>query len=315
MSKNPQNRDPAKDDHEETGPRAPWRLFNALFDLSDTSGGSKEYLEAAVRAVKDYSNMRCAGIRILDKSGNIPFEAYTGYSEQFWSEENWLSVEWETCACIRLITGEFVSQNTDVATSRGSFYCGDLSEFFSLLTEAERRKVRDRCLKEGFNSVAVIPIRRGDRILGAIHLADERKNALSAGALETLEFAAFLIWESMHRMGIGENLKAAEAELSSFLVTVPDCICYLAPDGRYLSMNSAGLAILGMEEQAEILGKSCLEGVIVNRDELEEALRRAVKGETVTLCYSTAAKSGKEVWWETRLAPVEIGRASCRERV
>lgn len=68
-------------------------------------------------------------------------------------------------------------------------------------------------MRNGFLSVAIIPIRYGEKTLGAIHLADEGENRLSLKALEFIESMSPLIGEAVHRFNLEEQLRESEQRL------------------------------------------------------------------------------------------------------
>jgi PAS domain S-box-containing protein len=49
-------------------------------------------LEEFVKEIQEFTDCEAVGIRILDESGNIPYEAYAGFSKEFYELENSLSV-------------------------------------------------------------------------------------------------------------------------------------------------------------------------------------------------------------------------------
>ena len=65
------------------------------------------------------------------------------------------------------------------------------------LAPEARPRYRGTCAKWGFASIAVIPIRYRDRILGAVHLADRRLGVFSASVVEFLESMTPLIGETI----------------------------------------------------------------------------------------------------------------------
>ena len=72
--------------------------------------------------------------------------------------------------------------------------------------EDKRLHPRDRCIHEGYHSVALIPLRAGERIIGILQLNDHRPNQF------TLEMISFL--EDMGALiGIAVARKRAEEEL------------------------------------------------------------------------------------------------------
>jgi hypothetical protein len=81
--------------------------------------------------IHDWSNCHCVGIRVLNTYGNVPFESYIGYSKKFWDSENWLSMQEDQCACIRVIQGKPEPQDLPAITPGGSFRLNNANEFFS----------------------------------------------------------------------------------------------------------------------------------------------------------------------------------------
>ena len=157
---------------------------------SQKSPYRREYLNAVVELLQSWSGCRCVGIRVLDKQGFIPYESYTGFSQEFWESENWLSIKRDQCACIRVITGNPDPQDSSMMTPTGSFYCDNTFKFIGQLSEEEKARFRGVCVENGFLSVSIVPIRYRDEVLGAIHLADERKGQVSLKAMEFIESVA-----------------------------------------------------------------------------------------------------------------------------
>src|SRR3972149_2625436 len=89
---------------------------NALLKLFSKSFSRKEYLDEVGELIHKWSDCRCMGIRILDEYGNIPYESYLGFSQEFWESENWLSTKKDRCACVRVITEKPETQDASVLT-------------------------------------------------------------------------------------------------------------------------------------------------------------------------------------------------------
>ena len=82
------------------------RAANALLSLLPEKSSRKDYMEAVVELLRNWTGCRCAGIRGVDEQGRIPYEAYAGFSQEFWSQENLLMLHRDQCACTRVILGE-----------------------------------------------------------------------------------------------------------------------------------------------------------------------------------------------------------------
>ena len=138
------------------------RASNSLFKLLGTSSSRKNYLEAVVKFVRGIAGCRCAGIRVLNEEGMIPYESYIGFDREFWEKENWLSVNKDSCVCIRVVTGESKPQDLSCLTKSGSFHCPNTLKFLAGLSEEDKKEFRGVCIQRGFKSVNIIPLRHKD---------------------------------------------------------------------------------------------------------------------------------------------------------
>ncbi len=198
---------------------------NALLNLFVKKSTRKEYLDSVIELIQPWSGCRCMGIRILNEKDYIPYESYVGFSQEFWESENLLSLKYDQCACIRVVTGNPDSQDRPVMTPAGSFRCENTFEFIAGLSEEEKARFRGVCIDNGFQSVAIVPIRYHDRILGAIHIADECKGKVTVGRIEFIEAVGPLIGEAIIRFNLEEELKDSEGRLrylSSQLLAVQE---------------------------------------------------------------------------------------------
>jgi PAS domain S-box-containing protein len=198
---------------------------NALLNLFVTKSTRKEYLDSVIELIQPWSGCRCVGIRILNEKDYIPYESYVGFNQEFWESENLLSVKYDQCACIRVVTGNPDPQDRPVMTPAGSFRCENIFEFVGTLSKEEKSRFRSVCVKNGFKSVAVIPIRYRDKVLGAIHIADEREGTVPTSNVQFMESMTPLIGEAVNRFNLEEELKDSEnrlRHLSSQLLAVQE---------------------------------------------------------------------------------------------
>jgi PAS domain S-box-containing protein len=198
---------------------------NTLLNLFVRMASRKDYLDGALGLVQNWTGCRCAGIRVLNEKDYIPYESYAGFSQQFWESENLLSTRNDQCACIRVITGTSAPPDHPMMTPAGSFRCDNMFEFVGQLPDEEKARFRGVCIQNGFKSVAIIPIRRREKILGVIHLADEKEGSFPLKIVEFIESVAPLIGEAVNRFNLEEELRESENRLrllSSRLLTVQE---------------------------------------------------------------------------------------------
>lgn len=198
---------------------------NELLNLFLKKSSRHEYLEAVVNLLYRWSECQGVGLRLIDHQGNIPYEAYKGFSLSFWKSENCLSLQNDQCLCSRVIQEKSLLEETPFLTKAGSFSHNDLSSFMAHISVISPNKYRGICVRSGFNSLAIIPIRYQKNVLGAIHLADERRGCISPSLVEFIEIMAPLIGQTIHRFNLEDELRDSARRLrflSSQLLTAQE---------------------------------------------------------------------------------------------
>jgi PAS domain S-box-containing protein len=236
------------------------QITNALLELFAQKTSRKEYLDSVVEAIREWSGCRCVGIRLANDEGFIPYESSVGFSEQFLALENMLSLKTDACLCIRAITQSPESQDTPFVTQRGSFRSDNTFEFLSKLTEEGKTRYRDTCVKHGYASLAVVPIRYRQKVLGAIHLADKNRGKVPPENVEFLESMAMLVGEAVHRFDTESELRESEERYRHLVEVSPDGIGVERGD-KIVFINSAGAKLLGCSRPDELIGRPILDFV------------------------------------------------------
>jgi len=173
----------------------------------------KDYLDAVADLLRDVTGCSHVGLRLRHSSDAIPYVATIGFDKEFLQSEDWLQLGRDDCVCTRIIAGRPVPEDLPGLTPAGSFCCNDTAQFFQNLCEQGQRAFRSVCIQRGYTSVAVIPIRHHESILGAIHLADERPGMLSPYVVEFLESVAPLVGDAIHRFDLEDALRTSGEEL------------------------------------------------------------------------------------------------------
>jgi len=189
------------------------RLITSLLELFTKKESRKEYLDAIVQLIHDWSKCLYVGVRVVNKYGYIPYESYVGFSPEFMKLENMLSLDKDMCACVRTITGQLGPQDKSVLTPNGSFCINNSLEFAGRLTHKELARFRGNCIRTGFLSIALVPVRYRGRTIGLIHLADEREGMLPSKVMEFLETITPLIGEAVFRFNTEEALKNSREQI------------------------------------------------------------------------------------------------------
>lgn len=231
---------------------------NAMLKLLNRSASRKQYADSLVKLLKGWSKCGCVGLRLLDYEGKIPYESYTGFGREFWEAENWLCVKTDNCACTRVIQGKVEAVDKQFMSKQGSFYCNDMLQLIRLLPKAEEDKFRGVCIRNGFCSVSVVPIKHRDKILGAIHLADKEQNKMSLALKQFLDMLSELIGEGVNKFNLEEKIHKDHFLLDAFFRHSISPFVFLDRDFNFIRVNEAFAAACG-RGISEFLGHNYFE--------------------------------------------------------
>jgi PAS domain S-box-containing protein len=188
-------------------------IRNEILELFARKGSLKEYLDAVVTVINGWSGCRCVCIRVVNEQGLLPCKSYVGFSPEF-CNKTMLSLDKDTCRCVRAVTGMYGPQDAPIVTPYGSLYINNSQEFAAGLPQQEPDRDMGACMRHGFLSIALVPIRYWDRTVGLVHLADERKGMATLRNIEFLESLTPLIGEAIFRFSSEESLRKSRALLS-----------------------------------------------------------------------------------------------------
>ena len=217
-------------------------------------------LNEFVVEVQKFTQCAAVGIRILDEEGNIPYQAYNGFSQRFYESESPLSIKSDQCMCINVVKG-VTDPKVPFYTEGGSFYMNGTTRFLATVSEEEKGQTRNVCNQVGYESVALVPIRLGDRILGLIHVADPQETMVPLERVKVLEGAAIQLGVAIQRVRAEEALRKSEGKYRTLFDGIFHGIIIADIEtGQYIEVNPAVCKALGYSEE-EIKALSQFKGI------------------------------------------------------
>ena len=224
---------------EDTTSQPPQSLIEQVLWDAQQSSDLNTILNRCVEAIQAFTNCQAVGIRILDDAGNIPYQAFRGFPQSFYLQENPLSIHKDQCMCIEVIKGTL---DTDLPyiTANGSFYMNGTTRFLATISAEDKGQTRNTCNQYGYESVALIPIRQNGHILGLIHVADTRLDRVPLKTVETLEVLALHLGTIVRRIRAEETI----ASLARFPEENPNPVFRLDQKGYLLYGNRSALRFL-----------------------------------------------------------------------
>ncbi len=230
------------------------RTSYSLLEIANRNIDMATLLKAFVEKMAHLTKCSAVAIRLLDKEGNIPYQANIGFTKEFMDLESPLSIKSDACMCINVVKGSTNSERP-YYTERGSFYMNATTRFLAGVPEEEKGVTRNVCNLFGYESVALIPIRTGSSVIGLIHLADKHEGMVPFSMIQRLENLAVQLGSSIERVWLTEALQASEEHFRSLYEKMPIAYQSLDGEGRFLSVNPAWLTIMGYGWN-EVIGKS-----------------------------------------------------------
>jgi len=182
------------------------RAGNSLLKLLTEAGSLQEYLDRAVLLLRTWSGCRCAGIRLFDDDAR-PCASYVGFKKKSPESENPFLLDHDHPVYARDIVDRDKSQDLPYLTRQGSFLCSDTAGITASDDDQPSTRFISKCIRSGFASVAVIPIRHAERVAGAILLADRRPWRVAAHAVELIESNTHFIADAVHRFQTRDELR------------------------------------------------------------------------------------------------------------
>lgn len=217
-------------------------------------------------AIQRETGIEAVGIRLM-KDSHFPYAAADGFTEEFLKSENDLTsrdcegkarvdasghVLFE-CTCGLVLSGKSDSTNTFM-TPGGSAWSNDAQSLLHLHPSQDPRlHPRNRCIHEGYQSIALIPIRAEGGIVGLLQLNDRRPGRFSAEMIQYFEGLATSFGVALLRLREVHALRQAEQKYRSLFENSVEGIFQADPGGAVFSANIALARIFGFENQAAFL--------------------------------------------------------------
>ena len=258
----------ARDLTERNRAEAYGEMGREVLQILNEPGDLQGSIQRVLAALKTRTGFDAVGIRLQDGE-DFPYFAQEGFSREFLLTEDTLigqAAEGGVCrgkdgnVSLECTCGLVLSGQTDPAsplfTPGGSFWTNDSFPLLALPpSEDPRLNPRNQCIYQGYASMALVPIRDQDRIVGLIQLNDRRQGRFTLDTVELLEGIASHLGAALRRRQAEEELRRALARSEGILATSMDGFFVLGTDGRLQDCNPAYCDLLGYTRE-ELLSLS-----------------------------------------------------------
>jgi PAS domain S-box-containing protein len=286
------------------------RLTAQIFDRLNSSSSTAPLIRELLLLIKNDIGVEAAGIR-LREGDDFPYFETSGFSDDFVASERSLCPHeaagdaaagdsrgdvWLECMCGNVLQGR-----SDPAppffTPGGSFWTNSTTQLLAGTSEENPlARMKNRCHGEGYESVALIPLRSGEKIIGLLQLNDRRPGRFTTRLITLLEVLGASIGLAVARLRSEAALKESEERYHSLFDQSPIGIYRTTPDGRILLANPALLRMLGYSSVDELRARNLEERGFepdYPRQTFKDAIEREGKVRALEAAWTT--KNGQSL--------------------
>jgi PAS domain S-box-containing protein len=275
--------------------------------LVNASASTKDLIEKATTFFQRESGVEAVGIRIRD-GYDYPYYEARGFPDRFVQLENSLCARDELgcplldehgepvmeCTCGSLIRGIF-NPSKPYYTRHGSFWTNSTTELGPTMADEDLPpRHRNRCVGEGYESIALIPLFLGKERLGLLQLNDHRRGLFSAAQIAQWERLAGYLSVAVSKFRTEDELKESEAKYRGLFENLQEGVVLQrlvydekgdVVDRIVVDANPSALRSLGMGSIEEARGKRQSEMFSPGTAamSLEEVRRMQMAGRPVTV--------------------------------
>lgn len=241
-----------------------------LYQITTRQSSKNELISNLLPFFIEISGCSSVGIRLKENLNYPYFEILNTSSELIKKEDgfcccdnkgNPLSDEFGnshlSCLCKKIIEGD-IDTSKPFHTNYGSFWTNSYSKLTQELSPDEMPSgFMRKCIKYGYDSIALIPLKIQNQTFGLIQLNNPPKNYFNILIIRLYERLSHNIAIALAQRQSQEELIESESNYRILFEAMVQGVVYYDSEGVISSVNPICLEILGISE-SEVIGKSIL---------------------------------------------------------
>jgi len=202
------------------------KLSKEVLDMLNRPKDTQEIINDILHLLKKNKNFEAIGIRLREEE-DYPYYMAIGFPDHFLKTQNSLCTREAAgemisdsnsnpqleCVCRNILNGR-TDPSLPFFTEGGSFWTNNATMFLTLTAKEEcpcsMKNLRNQ---EGYESIAMIPLRSGNEIIGLLQLNDTRQNIFTPDMIHFLEGIGASIGIAVARRRFMEKLRQSELSL------------------------------------------------------------------------------------------------------
>lgn len=297
-------------------------LASAVLQILNRSGGDMTRLiREVLHLIRESIGFDAVGLR-LRRGDDYPYYEQNGFSKEFLCAENYICSRGADGAVVRDSNGKpalecacglVLSGRTDPSqsyfTEGGSFWTNDSSKLVSLPEGTDpRTHPRNRCIHDGYKSVALIPVHSGREIIGLLQLNDRRKDRLNRELVRFFEGLGDQIGMRLQRKQAEDALRQNQQDLNRAQAVGQIGSWRLDVAQNVLTWSDENHRIFGIPKGTPMTYETFLSTVHEeDHDYVDRMWKAALRGETYDIEHRIRA--GNDIKWVREKAYLEFDDA------
>ncbi|UCH57407.1 MAG: response regulator [Candidatus Bathyarchaeota archaeon] len=241
-----------------------------ILQILSVEGDLQDILGRTLRILQRCLGVEAVGIRLRD-GDDYPYYVFDGFHDEHILLENQLcayDLEGQLirdevgnpvldCMCGNVLRERF-DPSKPFFTEGGSFWTNSSTELLATTTDEDRLiKTRNTCQAEGYESVALIPIRHEGETLGLLQLNEPRPGAFSEETVGFLERLGEAIGAALSRAGGKQKALESLERYKSIFNNVPHPTFIIDPDELIILLANDAAINQTSGGREEIEGGTC----------------------------------------------------------
>jgi len=268
-------------------------LLNTILSELNNSNDILNLIHRILILLKDFTGIEAVGIR-LQEGEDFPYYETDGFPENFIEAEKHLCTrdgnneiirDAEGNPCLECMCGNIIRRRTSASfpffTEIGSFWSNNTTKLLASTSEEDRQAgTRNRCNGEGYESVALIPLKSGENIIGLLQLNDKQPDCFTLDLIHFLEKIGASIGIAISRKQAEDAIKNEEKNLRRIIEHNVDSMIIVDAEGIMQFVNPATESLFALPK-TKLLG-SCFGFPMLGNERTEiEIVRPSGHGTTM----------------------------------
>jgi PAS domain S-box-containing protein len=235
-------------------------LFSKILMILNRNNDWEKLIGDILTQIKSFTGFDAVGIR-LKEGEDYPYFVQYGFTADFLKTEGSLcdydksgnlvldtfGNPYLACMCGNIIFGRTDSSKS-FFTGKGSFWSNNTTKLLiSSTDEALLAHTRNRCIQEGYESEAIIPLQSGDTIIGLLQLNDKRPDRFTLDMINYFEELASTIGVAYSKFKSEERIQESEEKYRNLVENALIGVYRISIEGDLIFGNDAMLKIMEID--------------------------------------------------------------------